>query len=91
MTYSEAPAVEDKSQTREKVVIQDRCKGCGFCVAFCPRQALRLSAQFNKKGYHYPEVDHERCVHCGLCDALCPEFAIYSPENKGQKPGKAGR
>ena len=63
------------------VVIEDRCKGCGFCIANCPRQVLSFSSVFNKKGYHPPEViDASRCVNCHFCEVLCPELAIYSVE-----------
>ena len=77
--------------SRKKIVIADRCKGCSFCVAFCPRGVLRLSSEFNKKGYHYPEVvDDSQCADCHFCEALCPEFAIYSdseeePPKKNEK------
>ena len=68
---------------QDKVVIQDRCKGCGFCVAFCPRGILRFSGKSNRKGYHFPELtDHSQCVVCQFCEDLCPEFAIYSVENR---------
>jgi 2-oxoglutarate ferredoxin oxidoreductase subunit delta len=60
------------------IIIRDRCKGCGFCVEFCPRGVLVLSSEFNKKGYHPPEVANpDRCVNCDLCERICPEFAIY--------------
>lgn len=56
----------------------ERCKGCGFCVAFCPAQNLQLSKEFNSKGYHYPEVvDPAFCRGCDLCGMLCPDFAIF--------------
>ncbi|MEN6620026.1 MAG: 4Fe-4S dicluster domain-containing protein [Smithella sp.] len=74
---------EDNEPRRGKlgqvIIIEDRCKGCTFCVANCPRQVLRMSSVFNKKGYHIPEVvDAARCVNCHFCEILCPEFAIYS-------------
>ena len=67
--------------TQKKGIIHienDRCKGCGFCVEYCPKDILELAQEFNSKGYHPPIVtDAEQCVHCQLCEMLCPEFAIF--------------
>jgi 2-oxoglutarate ferredoxin oxidoreductase subunit delta len=61
------------------VIITERCKGCGFCVEYCPKDVLEISAKYNKKGYHYPEpVNENACVDCDLCENICPEFAVYS-------------
>ncbi len=58
-------------------IITDRCKGCGFCIEFCPKQVLTESKEFNRKGYHPVYVAHtSECVDCGLCELICPEFAI---------------
>ena len=68
-------------------IIIDRCKGCGFCVEYCPREVLIMSTEFNKKGYHYPEVvKRGECVNCCLCEMICPEFSIISYEAKPEKP-----
>ncbi|MGB2986174.1 MAG: 4Fe-4S dicluster domain-containing protein [Phycisphaerae bacterium] len=57
----------------------ERCKGCEFCVEFCPLHVLAMSAKFNSKGYHYPEVvAAEKCAACDLCGMYCPDFAIYA-------------
>lgn len=59
-------------------ILRERCKGCGFCVEYCPKDILELSTDFNTKGYHPPIVkDADSCVHCQLCEMLCPEFAIF--------------
>jgi 2-oxoglutarate ferredoxin oxidoreductase subunit delta len=58
-------------------LLAERCKGCRFCVEFCPRQVLVMSDRFNSKGYHIPAVRaEERCTECKICELLCPEFAI---------------
>jgi 2-oxoglutarate ferredoxin oxidoreductase subunit delta len=64
-------------------VIPERCKGCSFCIEFCPRQVLAESNDMNAKGYHYPVVatgKEDACIHCGFCKLVCPEFAIYTEE-----------
>lgn len=59
-------------------IISGRCKGCGICETFCPRDVLTMSTGFNSKGYHFPQLSQaEACVACGLCQIMCPEFAIY--------------
>ncbi len=70
---------EVKVPRGEVHVIEDRCKGCGFCIEYCPREVLALSDKFNAKGYHPPDVvKPDACVNCGLCELICPEFAIFS-------------
>jgi len=81
MRFWRTPLDQDRFHTpRGRIhLIVERCKGCGFCVEYCPRDVLRLSERFNKKGYHYPEaVCEDACVDCNLCEVICPEFAIFS-------------
>lgn len=62
---------------------KDMCKGCGFCVEYCPRDVLKLSEEFNVKGYHPPFVEkEEECCYCQLCQTICPEFAIFVTTKK---------
>jgi len=67
-----------KASRRGKVVIdKNRCKGCSYCVEFCPIDVLAMSQETNAKGYYMPEVvKQNECNACGLCEAICPDFAI---------------
>jgi 2-oxoglutarate ferredoxin oxidoreductase subunit delta len=55
----------------------DRCKGCGLCVAVCPKNVLEVSDEMNKMGY-YPayQARPQNCVFCTICCIMCPDVAI---------------
>lgn len=59
-----------ETQPRHAVLLHDneKCIGCGACVAVCPQQAVFLS---NGKA----RVDRMRCIGCGACDPVCPTGA----------------
>jgi 2-oxoglutarate ferredoxin oxidoreductase subunit delta len=78
-TVEEAERPSRKHRSRGQVFISaELCKGCGYCVEFCPTHVLALSDGFNHKGYHTPAVvDAEACSGCGLCGMYCPDFAIF--------------
>ena len=68
-------------------IIKDQCKGCGFCIQFCPRDALEKSEEINRKGIRPPKIkDETRCVACSFCTSICPDLAIFVVE----KPCKEG-
>jgi len=62
------------------------CKGCRFCVNFCPRHTLVMSRSMNAKGYNYPKIDKDNCTGCDLCGMMCPDFAIYGIRIKNNNP-----
>lgn len=85
------PLDRDRIQITHGIVhiIDDRCKGCGFCIEFCPRNLLKISDRINARGYHPPEViDEAGCIQCGLCALLCPDFAIYVEDGGMRIPEK---
>jgi 2-oxoglutarate ferredoxin oxidoreductase subunit delta len=74
-----------KAPRGEVRIVVERCKGCGFCVEYCPRNVLVMSSEFNAKGYHPPKVVKSgECVNCNLCEMICPDFAIFSVPAAGE-------
>ncbi len=76
--------VETGNKEGSVCVITERCKGCEFCIDFCPTGALEQSEDTTEKGYHPPEMG-DGCVLCGKCEKICPEFAIYLREKEEDK------
>ena len=83
---------QNRKVRAEAVMINvDRCKGCGFCIAFCPTEVLETSESFTPRGYHPPRVvDLKACTTCDFCRLICPEFAIFSVRAKREKPQEEG-
>ncbi len=66
-------------------VLEERCKGCWYCVNYCPTKVLQVSEKMNAKGYHPPvfkeNIDENVvCIGCHLCELYCPDFAIVVEE-----------
>ena len=75
-------------------VKKEVCKGCSYCIDFCPTHALEFSREFNAKGYHVPFLARpEDCTGCDNCGLYCPDFAIYGVKWKDvdEKAGKNGK
>jgi len=80
----------DADKTRqlqaEITIIKDRCKGCGYCIAYCPKEVLEESEEINARGVHPPKVkDINKCAVCGYCTAICPDLAIFVKEKTEEK------
>ncbi len=52
---------------------ENRCIGCGICIPYCPRGAIKLSPDSKKA-----RIVSEECVECGTCVrvVMCPRDAI---------------
>jgi 2-oxoglutarate ferredoxin oxidoreductase subunit delta len=63
-------------------IAEERCKGCGLCVAICPKHVLVLEpSSVNEHGYHPVELtDAGACTSCALCARICPDtvFTVYA-------------
>jgi len=78
-------SVEKKSKKEKKPVVEvnrDFCKGCGICVAFCPKEVLELDDQEKAVVKRL-----ENCNACTLCELRCPDMAI---EVRSQEQGAKG-
>ena len=54
------------------------CKGCGICVAMCPKSVLGINEE-NK----VEVLKEEDCIACRQCEFHCPDFAIRIGDNNG--------
>lgn len=68
-------------------ILKDRCKGCGLCVAACPKKNLALGKAVNASGYAYAQSVGDGCTGCAFCAELCPDVAIrvYKAKTKAAK------
>lgn len=57
-------------------IYTERCKGCGICVAFCPKKVLELN-EIEK----VQAVREKDCIKCKQCEMRCPDFAIFVETN----------
>ena len=76
-----------KRKRKGSVVLnEERCKGCTYCVRFCPTNALEMTDRLNHKGYKLPILAHpDKCNGCDLCGMYCPDFAIFGIRIESQE------
>lgn len=79
----------EETDTSARITVQaGKCKGCGLCVAFCPKGLLELADHFNRSGYHPAQVredaDRSVCTGCGFCARMCPDTAITVSRRAGR-------
>ncbi len=69
---------------------EDKCTGCGICVAECPKKVLfliprsklvYLACVSRDKGRQVRDVCAVGCFACGICIKVCPEKALKMENN----------
>ncbi|RMG97512.1 MAG: ferredoxin family protein [Candidatus Dadabacteria bacterium] len=59
------------------VIREERCKSCGICVEYCPRECLEITDRLNPQGYQPVGLkDPEACTGCAICARMCPDVVI---------------
>ena len=62
---------------------ETRCKGCGICIEFCPKNCLGFSDSFNEKGWRVSKMHRMKdCIKCLMCQRMCPDFAIFVDDSE---------
>jgi 2-oxoglutarate ferredoxin oxidoreductase subunit delta len=57
----------------------EKCKGCWFCVEFCPQKIIIAADRNNQSGSAVASVlqtKADSCTGCGTCALMCPDAAI---------------
>ena len=62
---------EAKKKKKKVKITREWCKGCGICVAFCPKAVMEMDED-DKALWAHPE----NCINCGLCELRCPDLAV---------------
>lgn len=76
LTKKEERAILEFAMARIEID-QERCKGCGLCIEFCPKKIIRFSSSLNKRGVNPAEFTSEDlCTGCAFCAIMCPDAAI---------------
>ena len=62
------------------------CKGCGLCIAVCPKKILRRGATLSPRSVHATEsLTPDECTGCLQCVLMCPDAAITIVETTPRK------
>jgi uncharacterized Fe-S center protein len=62
-------------------VHEDKCTGCGACIAVCPVEAIRLENKIAR-------VDSSLCIGCAGCVGACTSWAMFVFSESGENVQK---
>jgi 2-oxoglutarate ferredoxin oxidoreductase subunit delta len=60
-----------KTILKQHHINREWCKGCGICIAFCPKNVLELDRHEKAVAARI-----EDCIACRMCDLRCPDLAV---------------
>ena len=60
-----------RQKLKELAIRREWCKGCGICVALCPKQVLEQDDDGKAVA-----IRPEDCICCKMCELRCPDLAI---------------
>ena len=60
-----------KKRLKDHRIDREWCKGCGICVAFCPKNVLELDHEEKAVAARL-----EDCIACRMCELRCPDLAV---------------
>ncbi len=70
MTQTDHAGGTKKRPAAEVTINEEWCKGCQYCVQFCPTDVLAMEKKIAKV------VAPDKCTGCDLCAWICPDFAV---------------
>jgi len=75
-----------------KIIIDsERCKGCGLCVAVCPKGSIVIAKKSNARGYFPACPAGTDCTGCAICALVCPDAAIQVQRDDNDRIRSTGK
>ena len=65
------------------VINEAPCKGCGLCIAACPKHVLQFKTTLNRHSIRPAIYVGEGCIGCNFCFYSCPEpftIEVHKPD-----------